>query len=55
MLSSTLKRTAATVGVVAGLLAAACPASAQILEGPVPGNAGSGANNLRGEAIFIIP
>jgi hypothetical protein len=35
MLSTTLKRTAATLGVVAGLLAAAGPASAQILDGPV--------------------
>jgi hypothetical protein len=35
MLSTTLKRTAATVGVVAGLLAAAVPASAQALPGVV--------------------
>jgi hypothetical protein len=35
MPSTTLKRTAATVGVLAGLLAAAAPASAQILDGPV--------------------
>jgi hypothetical protein len=35
MLSITLKRTAATLGVVAGLLAAAGPANAQILDGPV--------------------
>jgi hypothetical protein len=35
MFSITLKRSAATLGVVAGLLAAAAPASAQILEGPL--------------------
>jgi hypothetical protein len=42
MLSSTLKRSAATLSfVVAGLLAAAAPASAQILDGPVLAKAGS--------------
>ena len=35
MPSSTLKRSAATLGVLAGLLAAAAPASAQILDGPI--------------------
>ena len=35
MFSKSLKRSAATLGVVAGLLAAAGPASAQILDGPV--------------------
>jgi hypothetical protein len=41
MFSITLKRSAATLGVVvAGLLAAAGPASAQILEGPVLAKAG---------------
>ena len=35
MFSITLKRSAATLGVVAGLLAAAAPASAQILDGPL--------------------
>ena len=40
MLSTTLKRSAATLGVVAGLLAAAAPASAQILDGPVLAKAG---------------
>jgi hypothetical protein len=35
MFSITLKRSAATLGVLAGLLAAAAPASAQILDGPV--------------------
>ena len=35
MFSITLKRLAATLGVVAGLLAAAAPASAQILDGPI--------------------
>jgi hypothetical protein len=42
MFSITLKRSAATLVVVAGLLAAAAPASAQILEGPVLAKAGSG-------------
>jgi hypothetical protein len=37
---STLKRAAATLGVVTGLLAAAGPASAQILDGPVLAKAG---------------
>jgi hypothetical protein len=41
MFSITLKRAAATLGVVAGLLAAAAPASAQILDGPVLVKAGS--------------
>ncbi len=40
MLSTTLSRSAATLGVVAGLLAAAVPASAQILDGPVLAKAG---------------
>ena len=40
MFSTTLKRAAATLGVVAGLLAAAGPASAQILDGPVLAKAG---------------
>jgi hypothetical protein len=40
MFSCTLKRSAATLGVVAGLLAAAGPASAQILDGPVLAKAG---------------
>jgi hypothetical protein len=35
MPSITLKRSAATLGVVAGLLVAAAPASAQILDGPL--------------------
>ena len=35
MFSITFKRSAATLGVVAGLLAAAAPASAQILDGPL--------------------
>jgi hypothetical protein len=35
MFSTTLKQSVATLGVVAGLLAAAGPASAQILDGPV--------------------
>jgi hypothetical protein len=37
---STLKRAVATLGVVTGLLAAAGPASAQILDGPLPAKAG---------------
>ena len=37
MFSTNLTRSVATLGVVAGLLAAAGPASAQILEGPVLG------------------
>jgi hypothetical protein len=40
MFSTTIKRSVATLGVVAGLLAAAGPASAQILDGPVLGKAG---------------
>jgi hypothetical protein len=40
MLTITLKRSAATLVVVAGLLAAAGPASAQILDGPVLAKAG---------------
>ncbi len=40
MLSTTLSRSAATLGVVAGLLAAAVPASAQMLDGPVLAKAG---------------
>jgi hypothetical protein len=40
MPSTTLKHAAATVGVLAGLLAAAGPASAQILDGPVLAKAG---------------
>ena len=40
MLSTTIKRSVAAVGVVAGLLAAAGPASAQILDGPVLAHAG---------------
>ena len=40
MLSTTIKRSVATLGVVAGLLAAAGPASAQILDGPVLAKAG---------------
>ena len=92
MFSTTLKQSVATLGVVAGLLAAAGPASAQILDGPVlakagpqapkptvvvidlddpffrlasndtlyargtqVGSEGVKADNLRGEAIDIIP
>ena len=40
MFSSTLKQSVATLGVVAGLLAAAGPASAQILDGPILAKAG---------------
>ncbi len=40
MFSITLKRSAATLVVVAGLLAAAGPASAQILDGPILAKAG---------------
>jgi hypothetical protein len=39
-MSSTFQRAAATLGVVTGLLAAAGPASAQILDGPVLAKAG---------------
>ena len=35
MVSITLKRSAATLGVVAGLLATAAPAGAQMLDGPI--------------------
>ena len=41
MFSITLRRSAATLLVVTGLLAAAAPASAQILDGPVLAKAGS--------------
>ena len=40
MFSTTLKQSVATLSVVAGLLAAAGPASAQILDGPVLAKAG---------------
>jgi hypothetical protein len=40
MFSTTLKQSVATLGVVAGLLAAAGPASAQILDGPILAKAG---------------
>ena len=40
MFSITIKRSVATLGVVAGLLAAAGPASAHILDGPVLAKAG---------------
>ena len=40
MFSTTVKRSVATLGVVAGLLAAVGPASAQILDGPVLAKAG---------------
>jgi hypothetical protein len=40
MFSSALKRSAATLVIVAGLLAAAAPANAQILDGPVLAKAG---------------
>ena len=40
MFSTTIKQSVATLGVVAGLLAAAGPASAQILDGPVLAKAG---------------
>ena len=82
MFSTTIKRSVATLGVAAGLLAAAVPASAQIAPGSMgvkppsteqltnlqtqelkaPTNAGTQvgsegvkADNLRGEAIDIIP
>ena len=40
MFSTTIKQSLATLGVVAGLLAAAGPASAQILDGPILAKAG---------------
>jgi hypothetical protein len=40
MFSTTIKQSVATLAVVAGLLAAAGPASAQILDGPVLAKAG---------------
>ena len=40
MFSTTIKQSVATLGVVAGLLAAAGPASAQILDGPILAKAG---------------
>ena len=83
MFSSTVKRSVAIVGVVAGLLAAAVPASATVTcldqdlvtvkdafmhgdfssvvvkaptnAGTQVGSEGVKANNLRGEAIDIIP
>ena len=51
MNSHTLKRTAATLGVVAGLLAAAGPASAQILDGPLMAKG----YNFKGEVIGLEP
>jgi len=57
MNSNTLKRTAATLGVVAGLLAAAGPASAQILDGPLMAKAGPQheAGGFKGELIGLEP
>ena len=49
MFSSTLKQSLATLGVVAGLLAAAGPASAQILDGR------QGATVFRGEIVGLEP
>ena len=40
MFSTTIKQSVATLGVVAGLLAGAGPASAQILDGPILAKAG---------------
>jgi hypothetical protein len=53
MNSNTLKRTAATLGVVAGLLAAAGPANAQILDGPLMPKASG--YNFKGEVIGLEP
>ena len=61
MFGITLKRSAATLVVVAGLLAAAGPASAQILDGPVLVKAGphapkpSVAVTFKGEMIGLEP
>ena len=52
MFSITLKRSAATLGVVAGLLAAAAPASAQILDGPVMWDTPR-ANNTWGPIVYV--
>ena len=52
MFSIALKRSAATLGVVAALLAAAAPASAQILDGPILRNAPR-ANNTWGPIVYV--
>ena len=52
MFSVTLKRSAATLGVVAGLLAAAAPASAQILDGPLMWDTPR-ANNTWGPIVYV--
>jgi len=52
MFSLTLKRLAATLGVVAGLLAAAAPASAQILDGPILWDTPR-ANNTWGPIVYV--
>ena len=49
MLSTTLRQSVATLGVVAGLLAAAGPASAQILDGPILAKAGP--TKVAGESV----
>ena len=52
MFSITVTRSAATVGIVAGLLAAAAPASAQILDGPIMWDTPR-ANNIWGPIVYV--
>ena len=52
MFSVTLKRSAATLGVVAGLFTAAAPASAQILDGPILWDTPR-AGNLWGPIVYV--
>ena len=55
MPSTTLKRTAATLGVLAGLLATAGPASAVPIHMPLLGEDGAVAGTFRGELIGLEP
>jgi hypothetical protein len=52
MFSSNLKRSVATLGVVAGLLAAAVPASAQMVDGPVLHNDALQAGQSENQGMF---
>jgi hypothetical protein len=55
MFDSTLKRSAATLSVVAGLLAAAGPANAQILEGPLMAKPGPQPAALMSDGRDLAP
>ena len=54
MPSTTLKRTAAALGVLAGLLAAAAPAGAQILDGPVLWDTPRANTGLEIKAVVVL-